>query len=53
MDIEAMCQQLVCAGYQAWLCLSCEARLHPFMILAAVIVIISAFIMYKTEVRGK
>jgi len=48
-----MCQQLVCAGYQAWLCLSCEASLHPLIILAAVIVIVSAFIMYKTEVRGR
>ena len=48
-----MWQQSVYAGYQMWLWLRHEVYAHPFIFLAAVIVIISAFIMYKAEVRGK
>jgi hypothetical protein len=53
MGLEAIWNQWVYAGYQVWLWLSYEASIHPFIFLAAVVVIISAFIMYKAEVRGK
>ena len=36
-----------------WLWLQYEAGMHPFIFLIAVIVIISAWVLYKTEVRSK
>jgi hypothetical protein len=53
MGLEAMWQQGVYTGNQVWMWVSYEASVHPFIFLAAVIVIISAFIMYKAEVRTK
>jgi hypothetical protein len=53
MGLEAVWQQCVYTSYQFWLWLRYEASIHPFIFLAAVVVIISAFIMYKAEVRGK
>ena len=48
-----MWQQCAYTGYQVWLWMRYEVGIHPFIFLAAVIVIISAFIMFKSEVRGK
>lgn len=53
MGLEAMWQQGVYAVYQVWLWVRYEVTIHPFIFLAAVIVIISAVIMYKAEVRDK
>ena len=53
MGLEAMWQQCAYTGYQVWVWMRYEAAMHPFIFLAAVIVIISAFIMFKTEVRSK
>lgn len=53
MGLEAMWQQFAHLGYQAWVWLRYEAGVHPILYVAAVIVIILAVIMYKTEVRGK
>ena len=53
MGLDAMWQQCAYAGYQVWVWLRYEAGVHPFIFLGVVIVIVSAFIMYKTEVRGK
>jgi hypothetical protein len=53
MGLEAVWQEVVYTGYQMWIWLSYEVSLHPFIFLAAVIVIVSAFIMYKAEVRSK
>jgi hypothetical protein len=53
MGLEAVWQQCIYTSYQVWLWLRYEASIHPFIFLAAVVVIISAFIMYKAEVRGK
>jgi hypothetical protein len=53
MGLDAVWQQCAYTGYQVWVWLRYEASLHPFIFLAAVIVIISAFIVYKTEVRVK
>jgi hypothetical protein len=53
MGLEAVWQEFVYTFYQLWLWLRYEAGMHPFIFLAAVIVIISAFIMYKAEVRTK
>jgi hypothetical protein len=53
MGLEAVQQEFVYTCYQVWLWLRYEAGMHPFIFLAAVIVIISAFIMYKAEVRTK
>lgn len=53
MGLDAMWQQGTYAGYQVWAWIRYEAAMHPFIFLAAVIVIISAFIMYKAEVRSR
>jgi hypothetical protein len=53
MGLEAMWEQGVYTAYQVWFWLRYEAGMHPFIMLAAVIVIVSAFIMYKAEVRSK
>ena len=48
-----MWQQCTHNGYQVWVWLRYESGVHPFIFLGVVIVIVSAIIMYKTEVRGK
>ena len=53
MGLGAMWQQCTYNGYQVWVWLSYEAGIHPFIFLGVVIVIVSAVIMFKTEVRGK
>jgi hypothetical protein len=53
MGLEAVWQQMDYTFYQAWLWLRYEVGVHPFMFLGAVIVIVAAFIVYKTEVRAK
>jgi hypothetical protein len=53
MGLDAVWQQCVYTGYQLWIWLRNEAGLYPFIFVAAVIVIVAAVIMYKTEVRGK
>jgi hypothetical protein len=53
MGLEAVFQGFVYAGYQVWAWLRYETGVHPFMFLGAVIVIIAAIILYKTEVKGK
>ena len=39
--------------YQVWMWLSYEGGVHPFLFLGIVIIIASAWILYKTEVRGR
>jgi hypothetical protein len=53
MGLGALWQQVVYTCYQVWLWFRYEVSVHPFIFLAAVIVILSAFIMYKAEVRSK
>jgi len=53
MGLDAVWQQCAYTGYQLWLWLQYEAGVHPFIFLIAVIVIISAWVLYKTEVRSK
>ena len=53
MGLDNVWQQGAYAGYQLWVWLRHEVSVHPFIFLGVVIVIVSAFIMYKTEVRGK
>ena len=53
MDLDAFWQQCAYAGYQLWIMLQYESSLHPFIFLGAAIVIFSALILYKTEVRSK
>ena len=53
MGLDAVWQQCAYTGYQVWLWMRYEVGIHPFIFLAAVIVIISAFIMFKSEVRSK
>jgi len=53
MGLDAIWQQIAITSYQLWVWLKYEASLHPFMFLGAVIVIISAWAMFKSEVRGK
>ena len=53
MGLDAVWQQCAYTGYQVWVWLRYEAGVHPFMFLGAVIVIVSAWVMYKAEVRSK
>ena len=53
MGLDATWQQIAITSYQLWIWLKYEASLHPFLFLAIVIIIISAWAMYKTEVRGR
>jgi drug/metabolite transporter superfamily protein YnfA len=53
MGLDAVWQQGVYVCYQVWVWLKYEASLHPFLFLGVVIIIISAWILYKAEVRGK
>jgi len=53
MGLDAVWQKCAYTGYQLWLWLQYEAGMHSFIFLIAVIVIISAWVLYKTEVRSK
>ena len=53
MRLDDVWQQCVYLGYQVWVWLRSEAGDHPFMSLGVVIVIVSAWILYKSEVRTK
>ena len=53
MGLDALWQQCVDAGYQVSAWLRYESGLHPLIFLGVVIVIVSAIIMYKAEVKGK
>ena len=53
MGLDAIWQQIAYTGYQVWVWLRYEASIHPFMFLGAVIVIVSAWVLYKAEVRTK
>ena len=48
-----MWQQGAYTGYQVWVWLRAEAVMHPFIFLGAVMVIVLALILYKTEIRIK
>jgi drug/metabolite transporter superfamily protein YnfA len=39
--------------YQVWIWLRYEGGAHPFLFLGIAIIIVSAWILYKTEVRGR
>ena len=53
MGLDAVWQQVAYTGYQVWVWLRYEVSMHPFIFLGVVIVIVSAIILYKTEVRGR
>ncbi len=53
MGLDAVWQQCAYTGYQVWVWLRDEAGVHPFLFLGAVIVIISAWVLFKSEVRSK
>jgi len=53
MDLDAIWQQCANLGYQVWVSLYDEVSLHPFMFLGAVIVIVSAWVLYSSEITSK
>jgi len=53
MRLEAVWQQGANPGYQVWVWLRDEAGMHTFLFLGAVIVIVSAWVLFKAEVRSK
>ena len=53
MGLDAVFQQVTYAGYELWAWLRYEAWVHPFIFLGVGIIIIAAFVMYKTRVRDK
>ena len=48
-----MLQEVVNGLYQLWTWLIYEASVHPFILLGIAIIIVSAWLMYKAEVRTK
>jgi len=53
MGLEAIWQRFAIAIYHIWIWLRYEFSLHPFLFLGIGIVIVSAWALYKMEVRGK
>ena len=53
MGLEALWQQCAYTGYQVWVYLRDETGDHPFMSLGIVIVIVSAWVLFRSEVRSK
>jgi len=53
MGLDAVWQECDYIGYQVWVWFRNEVGIHPFIFLGIVIVVISALILYKTEVRGR
>ena len=53
MGLDAVLQQCADTWYQVWVWLRYEAGIHPLIFLGAVIIIVSAWILYKSEVRIK
>jgi len=53
MGLDAIWQQTVYTIHQVWLWMRYEVGIHPFIFLGAVIIIISAWVLYKAEVRTK
>jgi heme exporter protein D len=51
MGLDAYWQQGANFGYQFWVWLRYEASLHPFVFLGIAVVIVSAWVLYKAEVR--
>jgi hypothetical protein len=48
-----MWEQLTYSLSQIWNWVSYEVSVHPFLFLGIAIVIVSAWVLYKTEVRTK
>ena len=53
MGLDAMWRQCVYAIYQMWNWLIYETSVHPFLFAGIVIIILSAWVLYKAEVRTK
>jgi hypothetical protein len=53
MGLEAVWQQAVAISYPLWVWLSYEASVHPFLFLGVAVVIVSAWVLYKMEVRSR
>ncbi len=53
MGLDAVWQQCAYTGYQVWVWLKYEASLYPFLFIGAVIVIVSAWILYKADDLSK
>ena len=49
MGLDAIVQ----IGRQVWAWMRYEVGVHPFLFLGAVIIIVAAIILYKTEIRSK
>ena len=53
MGLDAMWQSFTIASYQVWLWLRYEVSVHPFLFLGIVIIAVSAWILYKSEVGDR
>jgi hypothetical protein len=53
MGLDAMWRQCVYGSYQLWTWLSYEISLHPFLFSGIVIIIVSAWFLYKAEASTK
>jgi hypothetical protein len=53
MGLEAIWQRILLTGYEVWLWLRYEMAVHPYLLVGVVIVAISAWVLYKAEVRTK
>jgi hypothetical protein len=48
-----MWEQFAITCYQMWVGLKYEVSVHPFLFAGVVIVVVSALILFKSEVRGR
>jgi drug/metabolite transporter superfamily protein YnfA len=53
MGLDALWQQCVNTIYQVWIWLRYEAGVHPFLFLGIAIIIVYAWILYRSEIRTK
>jgi len=53
MGLEAVWQQGAQTCYQVWVWLKYEAGAHPVLFLGALIVIVSAWLLYKADAKIK
>ncbi len=48
-----MWEQLTFAWNQMWVWLTYEVSLHPFLFAGVIIVVVCAFILYKSEIESR
>jgi hypothetical protein len=53
MKLDSFWEQFTITCYQLWVWLKYEAGAHPFLAVGAVVVFVSVWVLFKSEVRSK